>query len=411
MSVPPVRVVPPSPGQLAADREAPYVVFLRLGDADAAKVGAATNRYREFGERPLIVDDGDAGFVRLTGAAGAVRDYARILKAVGHPAGELLQRALVPPRAWRLRTRSLPLDRPHVMAILNLTGDSFSGDGVGRDLRVAIERAGDMRAWGAAIIDVGAESARADRPVLDEADEAELVGRTVAALVREGHVVSSDTYKPAVARAALDAGAEIVNDISGLTLGTGAAEAAAEADAAYVLNYSFSVPKRRPEMPPRYADVVAATVAWMFERTEQLWACGLPRDQVAIDPGIAFGKSHDEDIQVQRRLGELGSLGLPVLLAHSRKNFIGSVNGLPPGTRDLETHIASALAYAQGARIFRVHDVVGARRALELAAALTTAPAGTFAPDGESWPWRAGAAASHMTVAAPDKPAPGGQRW
>ena len=136
----------------------------------------------------------------------------------------------------------------------------------------------------------------------------------------------------------------------------------------------------------------------------------LSDDQIALDPGIAFGKSHDEDLQVIRRIGEFASLGLPVLLAHSRKNFIGSISGRGPADRDLETHLATVEAYLQGARIFRVHDVAGTRRALDFAEALA-AEAGSFAPDDSSWPWRAGASATHMTASSPDKPAPPGQRW
>jgi dihydropteroate synthase len=297
------------------------------------------------------------------------------------------------------------------MGIVNLTDDSFSGDGVGRNLDAALRRAAELRDAGADIIDAGAESARADRPVLDARQEADLAATVIAALVREGHYVSSDTYKLEVARAALQAGAAIINDISGLTLGTGAAEEAAMAGAGYVLNYSYSVPKRRPDSPPVYTDVVAETLGWVFERVEQLRALGLEDAQVAIDPGIAFGKSHDEDLQVLRRVGEFTTLGLPVLLAHSRKNFIGSVNGRPPADRDLETHVATALAYAQGARIFRVHDVAGARRALEIARAIASGRPGDYAPDATSWPWAADASATHMTAAQPDKPAPKGQRW
>jgi len=196
-----------------------------------------------------------------------------------------------------------------------------------------------------------------------------------------------------------------------------------------VLNYSYSVPKRRPDSPPHYDDVVAETVAWMEPRIARLEALGLGRAQIAIDPGIAFGKSHDEDIQILRRIGELTTFGQPLLLAHSRKNYIGSIGGQrpaggqrraggrggnggqPPADRDLETHITSALAYEQGVRLFRVHDVEGTRRALEVTRALSTADTGHFAPDGESWPWRAGASAPHMTIAAPDKCAPDGQRW
>jgi dihydropteroate synthase len=297
------------------------------------------------------------------------------------------------------------------MGILNLTEDSFSGDGVGTDLDGALRRADELRAAGADLIDLGAESARADRPVMEVEAEAELVGRAVQALTRENHAVSADTYKPEVARAALEAGAEVINDISGLTLGTGAAAEAARAGAAYVLNFSWSVPKRRPDTPPVYVDVVSDTLAWFWARLEELGGVGLAGAKVALDPGIAFGKSHDEDIQVLARLGELATPGHPFLLAHSRKNFIGSLSGLPPADRDLETHVAAALAYAQGARIFRVHDVAGARRALQVAAAIVSAEPGAFAPDGESWPWRAGASAAHMSRASADKPAPPGQRW
>lgn len=409
MKTPPVRVIPPSPGQLAADAAAPWVVYVRR-DEHEARFGAAANRYRELAERPLMLFEEPLWF-RLVGDGDAVAEFAGYMKAVGHPAGEPLRRALRPAPAWQLRTRSLPLDQPHIMAILNLTDDSFSGDGLGRDASRALKRADELRAMGASLIDVGAESARADRPVLDPAEEANLVAEAVGALVREGHIVSVDTYKPAVAAAALDAGAEVVNDISGLTIGTGAAETAAKAGSGYVLNYSFSPPKERPDSPPEYADVVTETLAWMFERLEELAACGLTGARVAVDPGIAFGKSHDEDLQVLRRIGELGSAGHPLLLAHSRKNFIGSVNGRDPGGRDLETHVVTALAFEQGVRVFRVHDVEGTRRALEMAEAIVASRAGDFAHDGESWPWRAGASGQHSADGTPQGPAPKGQRW
>jgi len=322
-----------------------------------------------------------------------------------------LRAYLEPVRLWQLRMKTLSLDAPVIMGILNLTDDSFSGDGIGRELRDALARAETLRAEGADIVDLGAESARADRPVQDEGEEAALVGRVTESLVREGHTVSTDTYKAGVARAALGAGAELVNDISGLTAGMGTAEEAAAAGAGYVLNYSFSAPKRRPSEPPVYSDVVTETIGWLEERLARLAECGLRRESVAIDPGIAFGKSHDEDLQILRRLGELRTFGQPVLLAHSRKNFIGSINGAAPAGRDLETHVASALAFAQGVRVFRVHDVAGTRRALAMAAAIVSAEKGAFAPGDGSWPWRAGAGAAHMAGVEPDKAAPSGQRW
>lgn len=348
---------------------------------------------------------------RVTASHEHLVALAAALDDLLSPHAGSLRNYLEPVAAWRTRTRSFPLDRPIILGILNLTEDSFSGDGVGQSVEGALRRAEELRTAGADIIDAGAESARADRPVMDEIAEAELASRAVAALTREGHTVSIDTYKPAVARAAVGAGAEIVNDISGLTLGTGAAEVAADTGAAYILNYSYSVPKRRPDSPPVYADVVTEHVAWFEQRVRTLNAAALRRDQIVIDPGIAFGKSHDEDIQVIRRLAELKTFGLPIMLAHSRKNFIGSINGQPPAERDLETHMASALAYAKGARLFRVHDPAGARRALDMAAAIESAPPGAFAPDESSWPWRAGASATHMTREAPASAPPPGQRW
>jgi dihydropteroate synthase len=399
--IPRLRVVPPRPSQLAGDPESAFAVY--FGE-DLATVSLAT----AAAGLGLHMRDGTARVQGTTADLGALQAE---LERRGSPLGARLAAFLHPVTAWRLPSREVALREPVIMGIVNLTQDSFSGDGVGRDLEAALHRAEQLRSEGADIIDVGAESARADRPTLDAEAEAELVAKAVSRLAAEGHTVSSDTYKPAVAEAALAAGAQLVNDISGLTRGTGAAEAAARAGAGYVLNYSYGVPKVRPDTPPFYGDVVAETVAWMDDRLAQLHGLGLGRAQVAIDPGIAFGKSHDEDIQVLRRIGEFTTPGAPLLLAHSRKNFIGSITGVEPGARDLETHVTSALAWAGGVRIYRVHDVAGTRRALALARAIEGGAAGDFAPDGESWPWRAGSSATHMTTAAPDKPPPGGQRW
>ena len=399
--IPSFRVVPPGTAQAAADPRAPVIAYFE-GERELLQVATSAVG--------LGLDlTGQA--VRIVASRQDLESLAGALEAAGSRHGAPLRRFLEPITGWRLRTRALPLDRPVIMGILNLTDDSFSGDGVGQDVTGALGRAEALRLAGADVIDAGAESARADRPVMDERQEAELVGGVVEQLTAEGHVVSIDTYKGTVARAALQAGAEIVNDISGLTLGVAAAQEAARTGAGYVLNYSYSLPKRRPDAPPVYVDVVAETVAWMETQLAELARTGLARRHIAIDPGIAFGKSHDEDIQVLRRIGELQTFGQPILLAHSRKNFIGSINGQPPAERDLETNAVSALAFAQGVRIFRVHDPDGARRALGMAAAVVAGQAGDFGPDHGSWPWRAGATAAHMTQAEPDKAAPEGQRW
>ncbi len=397
----PLRAVPPSPALAAADAQAPHVLWF---GADIERVTLATTACG-------LGIDNTGPEAKVTGNVYELARLARELEDRASPFGALLADYLEPRSTWQLRTKELPLNRPILMGIVNLTEDSFSGDGVGASAAGALARAEELRAAGADIIDLGAETARADRPSLEAQVEAELVRPVVAALVREGHTVSIDTYKPPVARAALFSGAEIVNDISGLTLGIGAAEEATRAKAGYVLNYSYSVPKRRPDSPPAYRDVVAETVDWMARRLWQLEGAGMERAHIAIDPGIAFGKSHAEDIAILRRLGELRTFGLPVLLAHSRKNFLGSITGRAPTERDMETHLASSFAYEQGARIFRVHDVAGAKRALELAHALLAEPIATFAPDATSWPWRAGASAAHMTTADADKVAPKGQRW
>lgn len=398
---PSFRVIPPGAAQLAADEAAPFIAHF---EGDRERLQVATSAVG-------LGLDLTGSTIRVVASSSELHRLADQLEVLGSNHAAALRRFLEPVTEWRLRSRAFPLDRPIVMGILNLTDDSFSGDGVGRGVPEALARAQALREAGADIIDVGAESARADRPVLGEEVEARLAGSVVRSLAAEGHVVSIDSYKGAVARAALDAGAEIVNDISGLTLGVAAAQEASRAGAGYVLNYSYSVPKRRPDSPPVYEDVVIETVGWMEASLAELARTGLGRRHIAVDPGIAFGKSHDEDIQVLRRLGELQTHGQPILLAHSRKNFIGSINGHPPAERDLETHVASGLAFAQGVRIFRVHDPEGARRALEMAGAIVAAGPGAFAPGDGSWPWRAGAMAAHMTMAAPDKPAPEGQRW
>ncbi len=273
-----------------------------------------------------------------------------------------------PPRPpLRARDHVLPLGaRTYVMAILNLTDNSFSGDGTGADIDAAVRRAVQAAADGADIIDVGAESARADVPVRDADEEAQFVGEAVRRIAAEaGILISVDTYKQVVAEAALQAGACIVNDIGGFMYDTGTAQAAAKYGAALVINYTYERPKIRPAEPPRYDDLIGAHMAFFRDRIATAEAAGVAADSLILDPGIAFGKSHDEDLEVLRRLGEFRALGRPLLVAASRKHFIGSVTGLPPDQRDEATAAVTALNIAYGADIVRVHDVrtSGSRRA------------------------------------------------
>jgi len=289
----------------------------------------------------------------------------------------------------RARDRLLPLGRrTYVMAILNLTDDSFSGDGTGADLDAALRRAASAAAEGADIIDVGGESARADVPVRAAGEEAQLVGEAVRRIAAEVDVViSADTYKRPVADAALQAGAHVVNDIGGFMYDTGTAEAAATYGAALVINYTYERPKIRPAEPPRYDDLIGAHLEFLRSRIAMARACGVAEESIVLDPGIAFGKSHDEDLQVLRRLGEFRALGRPLLVAASRKHFIGSVTGLPPDQRDEATAAVTALNVAYGADIVRVHDVRTAVRAVRIADAIVRGHAGDYAATPESWPW------------------------
>ncbi len=279
------------------------------------------------------------------------------------------------------------------MAILNLTQDSFSGDGTGADLDAAVRRAVQAAADEADIIDIGAESARADVPARNADEEAQLVAEAVHRIAREiGTIISVDTYKRPVAEAALAAGASIVNDIGGFMLGSGTAEAAAACGAALVINYTYERPKVRPAEPPQYDDLIGAHLAFFRDRIAIAESVGVARESLILDPGIAFGKSHDEDLEVLRRLDEFTELGMPLMIAASRKHVIGSVLGLPPNERDEATAAITALTIARGADIVRVHDVRTTVRVARMADALVRGGIGDYAPTRASWPWAAGAA-------------------
>ena len=307
------------------------------------------------------------------------------------------------PRFLRARDRVLPLGRKtYIMAILNLTSDSFSGDGVGADLDAAVRRAVQAQTDGADIIDIGGESARADVPVRDAGEEAAQVAAAVERIIAEtGLVVSADTYKGVVAEAAVQAGAHIINDIGGLLHDTATAEVAARYGAALVINYTLERPKVRPATPPHYDDLIAAHVSFLSERVSVAKRLGVVGDSLVIDPGIAFGKSHAEDIEVLRRLDELQVVGPPVLVAASRKHFIGSATGLEASQRDDATAAVTALVIAGGADFVRVHDVGGNARAAAMADAVVRGT-GNLSPSAESWPWAAHVVPVPGTTISPD---------
>lgn len=240
--------------------------------------------------------------------------------------------------------------RTYVMGILNVTPDSFSGDGVGTDVEAAVALARQMAADGADIIDVGGESTRPGATPIDAATETARVLPVIGRLARLLPVpISIDTTKPVVAEAALRAGACMVNDVHGLRREPALARLAARHGAAVVVMANL-----RGE---RYHDVVGAVLAQLRRSCAAAEAAGIPAERVIVDPGFGFGPTPAQNLELVRRLGELRTLGCPVLIGPSRKSTIGTVLDLPVDQRLEGTAATAAIAIDRGADIVRVHDV------------------------------------------------------
>jgi dihydropteroate synthase len=267
------------------------------------------------------------------------------------------------------RGRRLELGaRPLLMGILNASPDSFS-DGREESFAERLARGRALLAAGADVLDVGGESARGDRPVVPPGEEIARVEALIAALARDGALVSVDTYKPAVAEAAIAAGAAIVNDVSGLR-DPEIAEVCARGGAALVLMHTRVEPKGTLLDPAAYDDVVADVVAFLRERMAVARAAGLDDEALILDPGPDFAKTPAQTVAVLRRLDALHALGRPLLLAVSRKDFVGAITGRVPADRDAGTLAALAAGVDAGVAILRVHDVAGAADYLAVRAVL-----------------------------------------
>jgi dihydropteroate synthase len=248
--------------------------------------------------------------------------------------------------------------RPLLMGIINAGPDSFSDAVRLATLDQQVEHARALVADGADLIDVGAESGVTYTPESEAGHEAARVVPLVDRLAREGVLVSVDTYKPAVARAALEAGAAMINDVSGLR-DPALAELAAQTGAALVVMHTRAAPKQ--ERFPDYVGAVSADVeAFLRERMALALARGVAAEQIVLDPGPDFAKSPTETVAVLRELDALHALGRPLLLAVSRKYFLGAITGRPPAERLAATLAAVGWAVDAGAAILRVHDVAAA---------------------------------------------------
>jgi dihydropteroate synthase len=256
------------------------------------------------------------------------------------------------------------------MGIVNATPDSFSDGGRYASLEERVELAASLVAQGAAIIDVGGQSGVTDRPEVDPDEEISRVVPLVERIADEHDVVVSvDTYKPAVAQAAIDAGASIVNDVSGLRYPE-LAEACGRAGAGLVITHNRSAPKQRLTDPALYEDVVADVTGFLEEKLAVAREAGVAEDATILDPGPDFSKTPAQTIEVLRHLDRVHALGRPVLLALSRKDFIGALTDRPPRSRLAGTLAAVGCVRRVPGQILRVHDVAEVADYLTVAEAL-----------------------------------------
>jgi len=266
----------------------------------------------------------------------------------------------------QLGERTIRLDQPQVMGIVNATPDSFSDGGQFADAATAALAGADMAANGAAIIDVGGESTRPGAKLVWEGDEIERIAPVIRQLAAGGAAVSADTRKVEVMTAALDAGARMINDVSALTYDDRAPGVIAAAGVPVVLMHHQGAPETMQD-DPRYDDVLVEVYLWLEERIEAAEKAGISRDKILIDPGFGFGKNVAHNLELMNGLALLHSLGCPLVVGASRKRTIGALSGEAPADKRLGGSIAFALkGVEQGAQIIRVHDVAETVQALRI---------------------------------------------
>ncbi|MHB1862051.1 MAG: dihydropteroate synthase [Gemmatimonadaceae bacterium] len=287
-------------------------------------------------------------------------------------------------RVWMVRGGALRLDRPRVLGILNVTPDSFSDGGDFFSADAAVARAEQMVAEGADVIDVGGESTRPQgaEPV-DAAEEMRRVLPVIREIARRmpGTLISVDTSKAVVAAAALVEGAHVVNDVSGGRLDERLAAVCAQHRAGLVVMHSRgTVRDMATYAHADYVDVVGEVAAELATRVEEARAAGVRAEAIVIDPGIGFSKRPAHSLAVLAGLPRLGALGRPILIGVSRKRFIGEITGVAaPAARAAGTIGANVAALMRGASLFRVHDVLANRQALDAAWAVLAAGGGAGA--------------------------------
>lgn len=307
----------------------------------------------------LSVEGGKRGAAELITIEAFERDIDPALST-------LWERLTAPRPPLQLGERTIRLDQPQVMGIVNATPDSFSDGGQFTGWQDAAAAGARMSEQGAAIIDVGGESTRPGAKPVWERDEIDRVIPVISQLASSGAAVSADTRKADVMTAAIAAGARLINDVSALTFDPRSAEILGSADVPVILMHHQGSPETMQD-DPRYADVVVETYDWLEERISAAESAGIERSRILIDIGFGFGKSVAHNLELMNNLALFHSLGCPLVVGASRKRTIGALSNEAPASERIGGSIAFALkALDQGAQIVRVHDVPETVQALRI---------------------------------------------
>ena len=320
------------------------------------------------------------GWALVAGAASRLAPLARSdrapaeLRRLAPALGHLLAARAEPPRSWTIRDTELSLETPVIIGVINVTPDSFSDGGHLTSVEAALQHGARITADGARLLDVGGESTRPGATPVSVQEEIGRVVPVIRGLVERGlGPVSVDTRKAEVASAALEAGAAVINDVSGLRFDAGLARVARDAEVGIILMHMRGTPATMDNLAS-YQHVAAEVAAELGAGAATAEGEGIARERIVVDPGFGFAKTATHNFRLLDELATVVALGYPVAVGLSRKRFLGAATGRPVEDRDRATAVACALAWERGARLFRVHDVALTREALALASA-TTKPA------------------------------------
>ena len=360
------------PAWLAATGVQPLLVL--LDDVSDAEREALVRWSTKAGADVLTGD----GWALVGGTASRLAPLARAdrvpagLEGLSGEVARFLAGYVEPPRVWPIAGAEIALDRPALIGILNLTPDSFSDGGRFTTLERAIAHAETLKADGCQLIDVGGESTRPGAAPVSVADELGRVIPVVEQLARRGlGPLSVDTRKSEVARAAIAAGAAVVNDVSAGVFDPELPRVAARAGVGMILMHMRGTPDTMDGLAT-YSHVAAEVAGELRVAAERAHAVGVAQERIVLDPGFGFAKTPEQNFRLLDELAAVVGLGYPVAVGPSRKRFLGHATGRPVDDRDRATAVACALAWERGARLFRVHDVALAREALTVASATTS---------------------------------------